>query len=299
MSRRRTNSDQDDSLDLLLDTVTNVFGGVMFLTLLAALLVLSGGRAAVVEPEIDTPAVDDQVLAKLVAAETRQTASALQAQQKTLARLDPDGSIAAKADRLKSIRETLTVARRQQRRAGSAVDNRQQELEDQQANQSDLEDQIAELQQAVTEKSEQVNQIRAASERTVMFRPLSLSRSMEAVVILRYGRWYLLYEQARGSRVNREDFFILESEDAVTTITPKPHRGHPVSSTSLGQLVQNLNRNFPARQFHITIAVWDDSFAEFNLLKDALAESGYQYRTLTCDSSSRLSNQGAVDPFVQ
>jgi hypothetical protein len=299
MSRRRTNSDQDDSLDLLLDTVTNVFGGVMFLTLLAALLVLSGGRAAVVEPEIETPAVDDQVLAKWVAVETRQTASALQAQQKTLARLDPDGSIAAKADRLKSIRETLTVARRQQRRAGSAVDNRQQELEDQQANQSDLEDQIAELQQAVTEKSEQVNQIRAASERTVMFRPLSLSRSMEAVVILRYGRWYLLYGQARGSRVNREDFFILESEGAVTTITPKPHRGHPVSSASLGQLVQNLNRNFPARQFHIPIAVWDDSFAEFNLLKDALTESGYQYRTLTCDISSRLSNQGAVDPFVQ
>jgi uncharacterized coiled-coil protein SlyX len=299
MSRRRTNSDQDDSLDLLLDTVTNVFGGVMFLTLLAALLVLSGGRAAVVEPEIDTPAVDDQVLAKLVAVETRQTASALRAQQKTLARLDPDGSIAAKADRLKSIRETLTVARRQQRRAGSAVENRQQELEDRQANQSDLEDQIAELQQAVTEKSEQVNQIRAESERTVLFRPLSLSRSKEAVVILRYGRWYLLYEQARGGRVNREDFFILESDDAVTTITPKPHRGHPVSDASLGQLVQHLKRNFPTRQFHITIAVWDDSFAEFNPLKDALTESGYQYRTLTCDISSRLSNQGAVDPFVQ
>ena len=57
MSRRRANAERDDSLDLLLDTVTNVFGGVMFLTLLAALLVLSGGRAAVAEPEFDLPQV--------------------------------------------------------------------------------------------------------------------------------------------------------------------------------------------------------------------------------------------------
>jgi hypothetical protein len=45
--------------------------------------------------------------------------------------------------------------------------------------------------------------------------------------------------------------------------------------------------------------VWDDSFAEFNPLKDALVAGGYQYRTLPCDNTSWLTNQGAVDPFVQ
>ena len=299
MSRRRASSNQDDSLDLLLDTVTNVFGGVMFLTLLAALLILSRGSTAVAEPESEPPVANKELDARLVAIETRQAASALAAQQKTLARLDPNGAIAAKADRLKSIRETITVARRQLRRADSAAENRQQELQDQRTDQSELERQIEELQKRVAEKSKQVNKIRAAAERTVLFRPLTLSRTDEAVVILRYGRWYLLYESRYGGRVNRKDFFVLPSNDGVTTITPKPHRGEPVTDESLSELVRRLRDKFPVRQFHITIAVWDDSFAQFNPLKDALTGAGYQYRTLTCDSSSVLSNQAAVDPFVQ
>ena len=51
MTRRRGQTDESDSLDLLLDTVSNVFGGVMFLTLLAALLILSRGATSVDEPE--------------------------------------------------------------------------------------------------------------------------------------------------------------------------------------------------------------------------------------------------------
>jgi hypothetical protein len=271
----------------------------MFLTLLAALLILTRGSAVVAQPETDVPAVDDPLDARLIAIEMRQTASAIEAQGKTLDRLDPDGAIAEKSDRLTSIRQTITVARRQLGRAGSAVENRQQELEDQQAEQSDLEDQIEELQEAVAKKSEQVNEIRAESERTVNFRPLTLSRSIEAVIILRYGRWYLLHEGPFGGRLNQEDFFVLPSKDSVTTITPKPHRGHRVSDESVAALLKRLKRSFPPRRFHITIAVWDDSFAEFNPLKDALTEAGYQYRTLPCDNSSWLSNQGAVDPFVQ
>ena len=103
----------------------------------------------------------------------------------------------------------------------------------------------------------------------------------------------------RGRAANRKDFFVLESNDSVTTITPKPHRGQPVTDESLNELTQHLKEKFPVRQFFITVAVWDDSFAKFNPLKDALTGAGSQYRTLTCDSSSRLSNQAAAGPFVQ
>lgn len=295
---RRSSSDENDSLDLLLDTVSNVFGGVMFLTLLAALLIMTRGTETVIEPEIDMPVINPETEARLIAIEMRQAASVIDAQQKMLARLDPNGEIAEKADRLEALRQTINVARRQVRRTGSAVEDRQQELEDQQAKQSDLEQQIEELREAVAEKSKDVNKIRAESERTVLFRPLSRTSSGEAVVLLRYGRWYLLYEGQHG-RLNRDDFFVLESGGEYDSVTPKPHRGHRVSPQSLDELVKHLKLKFPARQFHITVAVWDDSFADFNPLKDALTAGGYRYRTLTCDNTSTLSNQAAVDPFVQ
>ncbi len=299
MSRRRASSDHDDSLDLLLDTVSNVFGGVMFLTLLAALLILSRGSAPIEKPEeAPPPQVHEEIDARLVQSQTLQTASELEAQRKMLARMDPDGTMAAKAEQLQSIRQTVSLARRQVQRAGSAVTDRRGELEDQQAQQSDLQEQIEQLKKEIAEKSEEMNELQAGSERTVLFRPLTMSRTMEAVMILRYGRWYLLYNGPHGE-LNRRDFFVLPSEESVTTITPKPHRGNPVSAASLNQLTKKLKQLFPSRQFHVTIAVWDDSFAEFNPLKDALTASGYRYRTIPCDSSSRLTNQAAVDPFVQ
>jgi hypothetical protein len=295
---RRNKVEQEDSLELLLDTVSNVFGGVMFLTLLAALLILTRGAEAISEPEVEAPTTS-KTANRLLEIQIQQASTAIAAQQQMLARLDPDQAIAAKADRLAAIKETISLARRQVRRAGSSVAQKQQELDDQQAEQSDLEAQVQELEQAVAEKSQEVNQSRAQSERTVMFRPLSRSGSIEAVVLLRYGRWYMLHSGPYSGRISREDFFILEGKGVATTITPKPHRGHRVSEASLADLLNRLKRSFPANRFHITVAVWDDSFTEFNSLKDALTEAGYRYRTLTCDSSSILSNLAAVDPFVQ
>ena len=296
---RRNSADEEDSLDLLLDTVSNVFGGVMFLTLLAALLILTRGAQEVTEPEVVPPEVTVDTENRLAQIEMRQAATAIEAQRALISRIDPDGAMTAKSEQLASIKETIRMAKRQVRRTGASVADRQQELEDQQAKQSDLEEQIQELQERLAEKSKAVEKSRADSERTVRFRPLSRSGSIEAVVLLRYGRWYMLHNAPYGGNINRSDFYILQSRGRVTSITPKPHRGHPVTPQSLGDLTKHLKRSFPARKFHVTIAVWDDSFAEFNSVKDALKAAGYRYRTLTCDSSSRLSNQAAVDPFVQ
>ncbi|MFK8113018.1 MAG: hypothetical protein AB8B91_12500 [Rubripirellula sp.] len=295
---RRNNSEEQDSLDLLLDTVSNVFGGVMFLTLLAALLILTRGAEAIVEPEVvvEPPTPTDD---RLTALEIQQASTAIASQQQMLDRLDPDGQIADKVDRLASINETIALAKRQVRRAGASVAQRQQALQDQVAGDSELEQQIESLQQAVVEKTKQVNDARSESERTVRFRPLSRSQSIEAVVLLRYGRMYMLHQGPFSGSINRDEFYILESKGGVTSITPKPHRGAIVNAKTISKLMTKLTRSFPARRFHITIAVWDDSFTEFNPLKDALSSAGYRYRTLTCDSSTRLSNQAAVDPFVQ
>lgn len=299
MSRRRSDSEQEDSLDLMLDTVSNVFGGVMFLTLLAALLIMSKGSEQLAETEVEAPVVDVVTNARLISSEIRQAAAAIEAQKKMIDRLDPEGNVSEQTDRLNSLRQTIGLARRQVRRAGTSVESREQELKEEQEAQADLEEQIKELEVEVAAKSQEVNQIRAESQRTVKFRPLSRSGTAETVVILRYGRWYLLYEGAFGGRLNRNDFFVLGKQNDVTSVTPKPHRGQRVTDESLVKLVEKLKLGYPVRKFHVTIAVWDDSFEEFNPLKDALSKAGYRYRTLTCDGSSRLSNQAAVDPFVQ
>ncbi|QDV83880.1 hypothetical protein [Stieleria sp.] len=297
MSRRRTNSNEDDSLELLLDTVSNVFGGVMFLTLLAALLIIARGTAPA-EPDDAVEERPVPVSAVLVEAKIRQTAAAIQAQQEIMRQLDPDGDVMAKSDRLRSLEQTLSLARRHAGRTDHLKEAQQQALRDQLANQSELEQQIADVKQQIADQAATASAIRTQSERSVEFRPLSRSMTDEAVVLLRYGRWYLL-QTGPSEGVNRDDFFVLQHSRSLTRVTPKPHRGSPVTSQSLSDLVTRLKAEFKPGQFHVLIAVWDDSFSEFNPVKDAVKAAGYTYRTLPCDSSTRLSNQYAAEAYVQ
>ena len=297
MSRRRTDSDEQDSLELLLDTVSNVFGGVMFLTLLAALLIIARGTAPP-EPEETVVQQTEPTSTVLVDAKVRQTAAAIKAQKLTKQRLDPDGNVAKQAQRLKSLEQTLSLARRHSNRTDDAKQKQQQTLQDQLANQSEIEKQIAEVKRQITEQAKSVNSMRSDSERIVEFRPLSRSMTDEAVVILRYGRWYMLQNKPTGG-VNRDDFFVLQHSHSLTRVTPKPHRGAVVNDRSLAELTDRLKAEFSTREFHVLVAVWDDSFSEFNALKDAVKSAGYTYRTLPCDSSTRLSNQYAAEAYVQ
>ena len=298
MTRRKRSGGDGDSLDLLLDTVSNVFGGVMFLTLLAALLILSRGATTTEEvPERDVE--PRPVSTTLIEAEMRKTAAAIAAQKQIHQRLDPDGSVTEKADRLKRIENTLALARRHAKRADGSVEAQQKAREDQLTAQSDLEQQIENLKSEVSRSSRENEKIRAQSERAVEFRALTLSRTEEAVVMLRYGRWYLLQDSSKSRSINRDDFFILEDSRRLTRITPKPHRGTPVTEESAKKMAEHLKRNFKSRDFHVVIAVWDDSFGEFNMLKDAVKSVGFQYRTLPCDTATRLTNNASVDAYVQ
>lgn len=297
MSRRRSDNDDQDSLDLLLDTVSNVFGGVMFLTLLAALLIISRGTAptAPVDEIPPQPTVDHAVLGD---AKIRQVQVAIRAQEQTQRQLDHDGSLMAQTARLRSLQQTLDLARRHASRTEDSKKKELEALQEQLAEEFEIESQIDNVYREVAAHAERVNAIRSDTERTVEFRPLSRSMTDEAVVILRYGRWYML-ENGPNQGINRSDFFVLPSNGALKRVTPKPHRGAEVTKRSLGDLTRGLNDKYSVGQYHVLIAVWDDSFAEFNALKDAVKAAGYTYRTLPCDSSTRLTNQFATDSYVQ
>ena len=239
MTRKRGGRDQEDSLDLLLDTVSNVFGGVMFLTLLAALLIISRGATATTETPVPEPTVKTPVSTTLIEAETRRTAVALASQKMAQQRLDPNGGLSKKIAKLEKTQSTLALAKRHARRSERSLESQNQAQADQQAAESDLEAQIQELQNEVVREKHAASKIRSASERTVEFRALSRSMTREAVIVLRYGRWYTLQTGKSFKSLNRDDFFILKDGE-VSRMTPKPHKGHPVNQRSLGELKEFL-----------------------------------------------------------
>lgn len=301
MTRRKRGTEDNDALDLLLDTVSNVFGGVMFLTLLAALLVISRGATNAEPPPEPTPEIPEDVPIlddRIVQMELEQTRSAVATQQRILKNLPSQPGDLEKIEQLASLQETLSDSRAELQRKREELlktQNAKAEQEEQQAEQASKQRELAEQ---VAQKREELKQSEKVGKRTIAFRPLEASSRGEAILVLRYGRIYVFQNSPQSRSYNEADFFKSGSVGSGISITPKPHRGIPATQEGAQQIASRLRRSFPAHQYHVTIAVWNDSFGQFNMLSDALKAAGYRYRTIPSNDETKLTF-GATASFVQ
>lgn len=303
--RRRAAADETDPLDLLLDTVSNVFGGVMFLTLLAALMVISRGADSLddVPPtdpseQVTAPEESSDVDAALVQMQLDELTRALEIQSQVMASIEATPAelraLAASDDvqsQLDAVKAAIASAETTKKQLETQV-RVSQTARDEQSRESDR------IRQEYETTREELERVRAKASRTIEFRPMRASATLQAVVLLRYGRAYL-FKTSPGQDFNRRDFFIVESEDSKTTITPKPHAGIVMTPDAAGSLARTMAGQFPPSRYNLAIAVWDDSFAEFNTLKDATTAAGFAYRTLTMNDASKLSFDFSGTSWVQ
>ncbi|TWT91841.1 hypothetical protein [Neorhodopirellula pilleata] len=299
--RRRGAPENDDALDLLLDTVSNVFGGVMFLTLLAALMILSRGAPAVQPesvPEAPTqvhPPTDDRI----VQMEIRQTVQAIATEQTVLANLPGDSEDVPKLKEIKAIRSLLDDATRATARSQKEFDAASERADRQQSDHAEKRNRRDQLAGKLATRRDELERAEKVGQRSIAFRPLELADSTETILVLRYGRVYLFQDSPNSRTFNVNDFFAIDIERSKTRITPKPHRGTPVTATAMKAFADRIRRSYPPSRYHVTIAVWDDSFGQFNTVCDALQSVGYRYRTIPCNDESELSFGSSASPLVQ
>jgi hypothetical protein len=301
--------EETDPMDLLLDTVSNVFGGVMFLTLLAALLVINRGGKAISENLTKQPPPLSAIEIEALELRARKTElqivdleTALTQQRALMISLDSEGNSKAKIEKLKQAQSTLarirgeTEALEQQER----VNGEQLKIKSAEFEQKKMV--IGKLDEAIEKHQEELAELEKSSQRGIEFRPLRAATTGSATVMMRYGRLYLLKDDPDDDAFNIREIETrgggLFGGDRVF-FYPKPGGGSPVTTESINELVRRLKKNYPSREFHVGIAVWDDSFGEFNAFKDAIVSSGYEYRTLPADESAAFSFGSLEDSMVQ
>lgn len=275
---------QADALELLLDAVCNALGGILFVTLLlAVLLKLSSPRLELPEP---TPA-DRQELAELTEALAQATAEEamlqqaadLQAQSRSRlvdAQVEAVfAELAARRQQREELEAALLKAQQAAARTQMAIDalataaqQRQQQLRDAQA-------ELEVKRQLLYEEQQR---------RTRRHVPPHGRQSLksEFPLILRYGRVYLKRRWEHGElAINWDDFVLIGREDRYTVLTPKPYRGTPIrDNPALAARLREMLRGVSREQFHVCLIVWDDSFVEFEEVKRLLVAWGYEIRIL-------------------
>ena len=302
---RRRRAAPADSLELLLDTICNTFGGVLFIAILVSLLLrLSGNENAaspedVVSPEeLETLADEWSVASAELASLRRMRASQNElmahfAPEKTRALVGQRNAFDAAGDRLN---EQVEQQRLENAQASIRIEQARQEIVAAEKA-LDLEKQ---KQARLDEEIEQNRQARTREVRMPVVHAAGIKQ--EFGIIVRYGRMYLWHKYDQfGNRqgLNTDEFVVVEEGTDQITTTPNPTAGIPLDSETADARIRARLAQFRPRSSYPVIVLRPDSFGQFAALRNTLVAMGFEYRLMLAGDGEVIADRGGSGGDVQ
>ena len=296
-------SEDVKSFDLLLDTVTNTFGGILFLAMLVVILLrithkesLRSQQAVLREPIAGLESELQELLAR-----RQQMRQALALQANIIRDLAPHDKREA-FDGLQATKQTVAeLAERRDQTLQQIVQTRNEI--------AGIAAELATLDQQREAANREVAWLKSKlkteiESRTSTARPprAHRTRKREIPIVVRYGRLYVPYETISdriAGKLNTEDMAIIRSRGDELFATPKPYAGLEI--TDAHPFVRALSMklaSFDPGNYYIAVAIWEDSFEKFELVKRALINGRYEYRLIPVHEGGRITETHVADVLV-
>ena len=307
MGRKRSS---EGSLDLLLDTITNTFGGVLFLAILVSLMLRHVGKATTESPVSDPMSEAEQIRVETRVEELRRVIENLQSQINQLPVSDPDVEIlrkelvelTRKMDELinKELNALAEITRTQRVVAAGrkklsqldedlvdtqkTVESAKKELEIEQENAAELTRVELEIEK-INQKSEQVD----------FNKPVRAQTTLGQVgIYLRFGRVYMMHEWSPSLKrlgPNSDQFFIQDDGDTLS-VKPRPAAGVDAGSEQMAQVLKQWLSPFRPSEWSVAVCAHSDSFREFQAVKAVLVSAGYKYNPIAATDDNPIVDTG-------
>ncbi len=287
MSRKQ--GDDDGSLELLLDTICNTFGGVLFISILVVLLLNASSKEAATTPpsEVQADLLDAQVRLSQSKGELQKLLTAVQAQNQVADKIiDPVlRDLVRNSSRLQA-----DAAQTQKKLKG--VD----QITKDQIDINEKTEKILEHQQALKNAKGSLQGIEAKLEREIESRTqaakLPKGRATEKAEIpmfLKAGR-LCTYLQRDGNTLteNLAEIVKKQDEDNRTYIEPKPGTGVLIDVDGNHANIDARLGDFDASQHYLAVFVWPDSFEHFAVLKDRMVAAEFKYRLVPFQGDQKI-----------
>ena len=316
MTRRQIQ--QGDSLEMLLDTMCNTFGGIILIALLIALLaretkVSEAETRRVTESTASLERQRDQAAREL--ARTKQLQEELDAraadpaQASTLrlivererlrwmsAALDEAARAAAEAESAGSAASQEKVIAHLQAMAATNRDAELKLIEERNLGRSLL-GRLEELNRGVQTESNRLAQLTAQQVQRLRLPREHETTKTHLYVILRHGRVYPLY-RFRNGEPERNTNSLRWEQETPTTRRIEPIAGLGLDPTGGAAGLAQFFRELSPDRVYLVFQVYEDSFAAFNLVKPAAVRQGLEYtwEPRRHDAPLRLGPAGPAPP---
>lgn len=299
------NEPDSTSLDLLLDTITNTFGGVLFVTILVVLQLrtsqlIDEARTANESATHSVEALREELSRKKD--EVNLLNQVAGAQRRAMGQLTM-GDAKESLRQVIEFRERLQELDSERSRSIATIEQEERETEQLNSQLADRRTRIELEKQRQRDLKQELIREKLARTRTAELPTLRATAKREFPVIVRFGRLYMPYalDPVSLERTRHLDEFVaIGEENGVTRLTPNPLLGIPLdSSESSADMLRRLWDQFPKGSFYVCGAVWDDSFSEFPALKESLVERGIEYRLIPTAMGDVIQEGSVSGAFVQ
>jgi len=307
MTRRRRT--RGDSLDLLLDTITNTFGGILFLAILVALL-LRTGATTTSRSTIEPVSASERAMLEVRIEELSSAAEMLRRRigERVAGRTDESRP---QYERLDAETQALEEALEERARAAARTLDMQREAGECEGRIAELEiardegesrlRQATERRTAAREEAEEL--ARAAArldgpprkrvlEQTAALPRLRPSGKQQFGIYVRFGRMFVMHVWQGGNRVGPNPEHFIVTGDSPPVARPRPAAGIPIEAETIEREFARLLRAHPRDRFVVALVVFDDSFDEFQTLKAAVVGAGYEYCPIPLSDGEPVMDSG-------
>jgi hypothetical protein len=212
--------------------------------------------------------------------------------QETAGLLAEDAAVAAEtaADQERAADLTRRLAEAREKLA------RLRPLAKEQAERRELaEKRAAELARAALELDRPVDPTRITQ--TARLPELAASKKEQFGIYMRYGRIYVMHEWGpAGERLgpNTRHFMITSRPDGGQSAQARPAAGFIADGATATKTIRDVLRNHPAHEWVVAVIVHEDSFAQFQTVKTALVDLGYQYEPIVVRKDKGVWDSGGT-----
>ena len=300
---RSSSTIQDGSLELLLDTICNTFGGIVFISMLVVVLLNMSGETASSQPPTEESALElQQLTAELEAAQARLHTlhQATRQRDDTFQKLVSKDQlivarklVEAEALRAARVEETATIAKMTADHQNSVntisqdLDERKKELE---SLNRQLQVQSVSMRQEVESRSQNVTPPKLEE----------LPNHRSIGLILKGGRLTALTRiSANGVETRNAEELSVSIEDGTEFVETKSGSGVAVAlDKSTKAQIQTILSKFSPDRHVLKIWIWPDSFAHYQVIQEVLAESRFRSKPEPVRQDTRLTFGHPTGPVL-
>ncbi len=302
MSRQRQGQ---DSLELFLDTICNMFGGFVFIMLFVVV-----SLRMTTDKAMDETVKEEQASA-IELAELQIELESLQGQWSSvsdrveearalLERLGTKETADVRRETLDVLDDLADVSESNAEKANEVaeIERRAMELD---AASKVAETELADAKRTLQNAQDDVEAARKNAARNTSPPQMSAHYfDREIGVILKYGRLYLWHKYTgRASVLNSDDFHVVEEDGTTARVEPLPWRGVDLNAPGVTQRLDAVFDEFSPKTDKIALVVASDSYEEYSIVVDYLKNRLFRIRPIVGQHGSKVFDRGGSESRSQ